>query len=255
MAIRATGSATISFGLVAVPVKLYTATEAKVGVSFNLMHACGARLKQQYVCSRDSEVVERGAAAKGYEYEKDKYVIFSAEEIKSLEEQATHAIDIAEFLPADAVDPLHYDKPYFLGPDKGAAKAYCLLAEAMRVTDRVAIARYAARGKSYLVLLRPFAQGMVMHQLLYADEVRSIKDVPLDNLPVKDQELKMAKMLIGQLAAETFSPEKYEDEAKKRMLDAIQQKIDGGVVSITAGSPKPKAGDLMAALQASLKVA
>lgn len=255
MAMRATATATISFGLVAVPVKIFSATEPASGVSFNLLHRCGSRVKQQYVCTADGQVVERKDMLKGFEHVKGSFVVFTQEEIKALEEQATQSIDIVEFLPAGAVNPLHYDKPYFLGPDKGGGKAYCLLASAMRSTGREAVAHYAARGKSYVVLLRAEADGIVLHQLLYADEVRSMKDVPLEHVPVRDQELKMAEMLIENLAGEKFVPEKYEDTGKAKMLTAIQQKIDGGEVALPELQEKKPTVDLMAALQASLKKA
>ncbi len=177
---RAIAGGTISFGLVSIPVKLYSATQASAGVSFNLLHAkCKSRLKQQYVCTHDNEIVGRDQMTKGYEFAKDQYVTFTTEELKSLEEKATQTIDIAEFVPLDRIDPVYFDKAYYLGPEKGGEKAYRLLCEAMRETGRAGLARYAARGKQYLVLLRPSIDGgMVMQQLLYADEVRPFSDVP-----------------------------------------------------------------------------
>src|SRR4051812_3291821 len=173
---RAIAGATISFGLVSIPVKLYSATQPSAGVSFNLLHAkCGSRVKQQYICPRDNELVPREDMIKGYEISKDQYVTFTPEELKSLEERATETIDIAQFVPLASVDPVYFDRPYYLGPEKGGEKAYTLLAEAMRESGRAALARYAARGKQYLVMVRPLTGlggtaeakgGLVLQQLL-----------------------------------------------------------------------------------------
>jgi len=256
MSARSLGSATISFGLVTIPVKLYAATQPSGAVSFNLLHKkCGGRVKQQYVCPADNgEVVERDEMVKGYEFAKERFVLFTAEELKALEEKATQTVEISEFLPLAKVDPVYFDKPYFLGPDKGAEKAYKLLSEAMSRTGRAGLARYAARGKGYLVLLRPSQGGLVMQQLLYADEVRSISDVPIGSGEVKEPELALAVQLIEQISTESFQPEKYEDEVKKRVLAEIQRKVEGQELS---AAPPPEVEharviDLMDALKASL---
>src|SRR5690348_1673660 len=187
MAARALASVTVSFGMVSIPVKLYTATQAQAGVSFNLLHAgCGSRLKQQYLCAREGVVVERADMVKGYEFAKDQYVTFTPEELKELEEKGTQTIEISEFVPAESIDPVYYDKAYFLGPDKGGAKPYALLAESMRQTGQTAVGRYAARGKKYIVQLRAVPGGLVMQQLLYAPEVRTIADVGVETAPVRD---------------------------------------------------------------------
>ncbi|MDQ5857489.1 MAG: Ku protein [Acidobacteriota bacterium] len=254
MSARALGNASISFGLVSIPVKLYTASNSSSAISFNLMHRkCGSRLKQQYICSKEETIVSRDEMVKGYEFNKDQYVLFTDEELKAFEEQATQTIDVAEFVPIDKVDPVFYDKPYYLGPDKGGAKPYRLLAEVMKETGRVALAKYAARGKQYLVMLRPSGEGIVMQQLLYADEVRSFSEVPLDKAEVKEGELKLARMLVEESSAESFRPEAYEDEVRKRVQEALDRKVAGGQFSVTAA---PKKGgeivDLMEALRASL---
>ena len=198
-------------GLVSIPVKLFAATQASAGVSFNLLHKkCGTRLKQQYICPTDDEIVPRDDMVKGYEFAKDQYVTFTPDELKSLEEKATGSIDIAEFVPLAAIDPVYFDRPYYLGPEKGGDKAYLLLAEAMRETGRAALARYAARGKQYLVMLRPSTQdgrALVLQQLLYADEVRSLADVPLPDGEVREAELKLAKQLIDQIASRDVRPD------------------------------------------------
>jgi len=254
MSARALGNANISFGLVSIPVKLYTASNTSSAISFNLMHRkCGSRLKQQYICSKEETIVSRDEMVKGYEFNKDQYVLFTDEELKAFEEQATQTIDVTEFVPMDKVDPVYYDKPYYLGPDKGGAKPYRLLAEVMKETGRVALAKYAARGKQYLVMLRPSGEGLVMQQLLYADEVRSFSEVPLDRAEVKDGELKLARLLVEESSSDVFRPEAYEDEVRKRVQEALDRKVQGGQFSVTAA---PKKGgeivDLMEALRASL---
>jgi DNA end-binding protein Ku len=254
MSARALGNANISFGLVSIPVKLYTASNTSSAISFNLMHRkCGSRLKQQYICSKEETIVSRDEMVKGYEFNKDQYVLFTEEELKAFEEQATQTIDVTEFVPMDKVDPVYYDKPYYLGPDKGGAKPYRLLTEVMKETGRVALAKYAARGKQYLVMLRPSGEGLVMQQLLYADEVRSFSEVPLDTAEVKDGELKLARLLVEESSSDVFRPEAYEDEVRKRVQEALDRKVQGGQFSVTAA---PRKGgeivDLMEALRASL---
>jgi DNA end-binding protein Ku len=254
MSARALGNASISFGLVSIPVKLYTASNSSASISFNLLHRkCGSRLKQQYICSKEETIVSRDEMVKGYEFNKDQYVQFTDEELKAFEEQATQTIDVVEFVPIDKVDPVYYDKPYYLGPDKGGAKPYRLLAQVMKETGRVALAKYAARGKQYLVMLRPSGDGLVMQQLLYADEVRPFADVPLDVAEVKEGELKLARMLVEESSSEDFRPQAYEDEVRKRVQEALDRKVAGGEFSVTA--PQKKGGeivDLMEALRASL---
>lgn len=254
---RAIAGATISFGLVSIPVKLYSATQASAGVSFNLLHAkCGSRVKQQYICPRDNELVPREDMVKGYEVSKDQYVTFTPEELKALEERATETIDIAQFVPLAAIDPVYFDKAYYLSPEKGGDKAYILLAEAMRESGRAALARYAARGKQYLVMVRPTTQkpgGLVMQQLLYSDEVRPLAEVPLPDGEVREPELKLARQLIDQIAAETFEPTLYRDEVRERIQADIQRKQEGQDISTSEPEPQPaRIIDLMEALKASL---
>jgi DNA end-binding protein Ku len=254
MSARPIAAGTISFGLVSIPVKLYAAADASAGVSFNMLHAKdSARLKQQYICTKDGEIVPRDQMVKGYEFSKDRYVTFTPEELKALEEQSTQSIEVVEFVPIAKVDPVYFDRTYYVGPDKGGAKAYALLSEVMKDTGRVALARYAARGKMYLVMLRPFEGGVVMQQLLYADEVRPFAEVPLEPAEVSSKELDLAKLLVEQRAADAFKPETYEDDVKKRVLGLIQKKVEGQDISIAP----PEAGgaqiiDLMEALKASL---
>ncbi|HEY3203292.1 MAG TPA: Ku protein [Thermoanaerobaculia bacterium] len=254
MSARSIASGTISFGLVSIPVKLYAASNASAAISFNLLHAKdSARLKQQYICTKDNEIVTRDQMVKGYEFSKDRYVTFTPEELKALEEQSTQSIEVVEFVPIEKVDPVYFDRSYYVGPDKGGAKAYALLSKVMQETGRVALARYAARGKQYLVMLRPADGGIVMQQLLYADEVRPFAEVPIESADVSPKELDLAKLLVEQRATDAFQPETYEDDVKKRVLGLIQKKVEGEEVSFAP--PEVGGGqiiDLMEALKASL---
>jgi DNA end-binding protein Ku len=249
------GSATLSFGLVSVPVKMFSTGESTASVSFNWLHKKdGARLKQQYVCSKDGEKVEKDEMVKGYEVSKGQYVIFTSEELKALEEKGTGAIEVAEFVPAEQVDRVYVEKSYFLGPDKGGERAYRLFSEALKQTSRVAVGQYAARGKQYLVSIRPEANGLVMEQLHYANEVRTIADVPIPKLDVKKPELQLAVQLLEQTSSDSFQPEKYEDNARKRILEQIQRKVEGQeITEEPTEAPKTQIIDLMEALKASLK--
>jgi DNA end-binding protein Ku len=248
-------TATISFGLVSVPVNLYSSSESKSSVSFNMLHKkCGTRLKQQYVCPKDNnEVVTRDDTSKGYEFAKDQYVILSPEELKALEEKATSTIDVVEFVPLAQVDREYLEKVYYLGPDKGGDRAYRLLAKALEETGRAALGQYAARGQAHLVLLRPKNGVLVMEQLHYADELRPASEVPLGEGEVKPTELALAKQLIDQTANDEFQPEKYRDVVRERVLEAINAKVEGQ--EITAEPAQDAGGkiiDLMEALKASL---
>ena len=254
MAARSIASLTISFGLVSIPVKLYSATEASRAISFNLLHKdCGSRLRQQYFCVKDDVPVAREDMVKGYEFAKDQYVIFSPEELKAMEEAGTHMADITEFVPLEAIDPVYFDKAYYLGPDKGGAKPYALLAAALRESKRCAIGRWAARGKQYIVMIRPIEDGLMMQQLLYANEVRSIKDLDIAKMDVKPAELKLATQLVEQAATDAFNPETYKDEVRERMLALIQRKVEGEDITLApTAEPEHKIIDIMEALKASL---
>ena len=254
MSARPIASGTVSFGLVSIPIKLYSASNASAGISFNLLHGkCGSRLKQQYICPKDNnEIVPREDMVKGYEFAKDRYVTFKEEELKALEEQSTQTIEVVEFVPIQKVDPVYFDKTYYLGPDKGGAKAYKLLAEVMKATGRVALAKYAARGKQYLVMLRPGDGGLVMQQLLYADEVRPFSEVPIEQADVAPKELDLAKLLVDQRATDAFKPETYEDDVKKRIQAQLERKIAGQEIQVAPAEPGAQIIDLMEALKASL---
>ena len=256
MAARSIGTLTISFGLVAIPVKLYSATEAARGVSFNLLHkTCGSRLRQQYFCIKEDVPVSRDEMVKGYEFAKDQYVMFTPDELKAMEEAGTQTADISEFVPISAIDPVYFDKAYYIAPDKGGAKPYALFAKALRESKRCAVGRWAARGKQYIVMIRPVEDGLVMQQLMYAGEVRPISEIDIPNIEVRDAELKLAKQLIDQQTSATFDPAQYTDEVTERIEKAVQQKVEGEEITMAAA---PEGGgaqviDLMEALRASLE--
>ncbi|HEY3784381.1 MAG TPA: Ku protein [Steroidobacteraceae bacterium] len=256
MAARSIGSLTISFGLVAIPVKLYTATQSANAISFNLLHKdCGSRLRQQYVCLKDGSIVERDEMVKGYEFAKDQYVSFTPEEIKALEEAGTHAVEISEFVPVESIDPVYFDKTYYLAPDKGAGKPYGLLAEALKQSQLCAVGRWATRGKAYIVLLRPVGDVLTMQQLHFAADVRSASEIDVPKPDVKPAELKLAQQLISQQTSGKFDPGAYQDELRARIEAAIQKKVEGKEISVSEIAPagEGKVIDLMEALRASLE--
>jgi DNA end-binding protein Ku len=254
MAPRAIGSATLSFGLVSIPVKVYSSSESGSGISFNMLEEkTGARVKQQYVSSVSGDVVPRKEMIKGYEFAKGQYVTFTNEELKAFDVEANKQVEIKEFVPVSEVDPIYFDSAYYVGPDKGADRPYALLREAMKKTGRAAVAKYAVRGKQYLVLVRPKDDGLVMQQLRYAHEIRALKDIPLGEGEVSDEELKLAVQLVEQIASEEFHPENYEDEVRRRVEEAIQAKVEGQEITAEPSEePKAKIIDLMDALKASL---
>jgi len=253
---RSIASLTISFGLVAIPVKLYSATISSERISFNLLRQKdGSRVKQQYVAVNDGKLVERSEMVKGYEFAKDQYVMFSPEELKALEDTTSHAIDIGQFVPLQSVDPLYFDGTYYLAPDKGAAKPYTLLATALRKAGQCAVGRWISRGKEHIVVIRPIEDGLAMHQLHFKAEVRDLKDLGIEPANVSEPELKLAQQLIDHLAAKRFDPNEYADEHRARVQAAIQKKVDGKEVSLAEGPVTAKGGnviDLMEALRASI---
>jgi DNA end-binding protein Ku len=255
MAARATSSGTISFGLVSIPVKFYTAA-ASEQASFNMLHKkCGGRVKQQYVCPTDNnEVVERTDMIKGYEYARGQYVQFTDEELKALEAERSNSIEIAEFVPIESVDFVQVEKTYYLGPDKGGDKAYRLLSESMTKKDMVAVGRWASRGKEQLVLIRPYGKdGIILHQLYYATEVRAFDEIDTGaTFKFSDKEHELAEKLIEQLSSEQFEPEKYSDSYTKRVDAAVQQKVEGKEITIAPEAPKAQIIDLFEALKKSL---
>ncbi len=255
MAARSIASLSLSFGLVSIPVRLYSATESSSEVRFNMLGPDGSRVKQQYVSEATGKVVERAQMQKGYQFEKDKYVVFSADELKALEEGASHVVEIVSFVPEKAVDPLYYDKAYFIAPDKRGGKPYSLLQQALAKTGRCALAKWSYKGKTRIVQVRAAEDGMVFQQLLFADEVRSLKDHDVEHAAVSESELKLAVQIIEQGAEDSYDASAYEDEEKKRVLEAIDQKIAGKQIIAAEAHEAPAGGeviDLMEALKASL---
>jgi DNA end-binding protein Ku len=249
------GSGTLSFGLVSIPVKMYTAASS-ANVSFNLLHEkCGGRIKQQMVCPACNVTVERSNLVRGYEFAKDQYVRFTDEELKSVEGEASEIIDIAEFVPLEQVDPIYFEKSYYLGPDKGGAKAYRLLCDAMEKTKRVALAKFVMRGKESIVLIRPSQDGLMLHTMYFSDEVRDFGEIDKGgDASIRAGELDLALKLINELSHDSFKPEQYEDEYRGRVLGMAQEKVEGK--EITASGPRVERTqviDLMDALKQSLE--
>jgi DNA end-binding protein Ku len=255
MAARAIGTSTIAFGLVSLPVKIYSTSESSRKVSFNMIwKERGVRVRQQYIDPADGAVVPKDEIVKGYEFAKDQYVLFTKEELEVVEAPKTDEIEIVSFVPAETVGRLYFNKAYYLGPDKGGARAYRLLSAALRETDRVAIAKHATRGKQYIVMIRPHDEGLLMEQLHYADEIRAFDEVPLEEGEVNPAELGLAKQLIDQAAADAFDPTQFRDEVRERTLELIEQKVQGQeITAAPVEESKTKIIDLMAALKASIQ--
>lgn len=256
MAARSIGSGTISFGLVSIPIRLFTATSPK-SVSFNMLHkTCGGRLKQQLFCPVDNQVVERTDIVKGFEYARDSYVKFTDEEMKALETERTDTLELVEFVPADTVDFLYIERTYYLGPDKGGDRAYRLLSEALEKAERLAVGRFAQRGKDNLVLVRPYKKGLILHECYYADEVRSFDEVETGGaFEFKDIELDLANKLIAQLDNPKFEPGRFRDTYGDRVRAAVEKKIAGEEVVTTPEAPKAQIIDLLEALKRSVAAA
>ncbi len=256
MAARPIGSATISFGLVSIPVKLYSTVDSTRTIRFNYLSDDGtqvSRVRQQYIRATDGEVVQRNELVQGYEFTKGQYVTFTADELQALHVEATNAIEIAEFIPLADVERIYVDHVYYLGPDTGAARSYHLLKQALQKTGRAALANFAKRGRGHLVLVRPMEDGLVLEQLKYQEELRTFDDVPLESVEVADGELDLAVQIIEQRTSETFEPDKFEDAVRAHMLELIQRKVEGKEVSVAPEErPEAKIIDLMEALKASV---
>ncbi len=253
MAARSIGSGTISFGLVSIPIKLYTAASAK-GVSFNMLHAkCGGRMKQQYFCPVDDEVVDRKDMVKGFEHQRDTYVKFTEAEIKALEAARTDTLELVEFVPLDTVDFISIEKTYWLGPDKGGDRAYRLLSLALERSGKVAVGRFTTRGKDNLVLVRPYRKGLALHEVYYADEVRSFDEVETGgSFEFKSIELDLADKLIAELSVDRFDASKFKDTYAERVMQAVEQKVAGQEVTVAPEAPKAQIIDLLEALKRSV---
>jgi len=255
---RSIWSGAISFGLVNVPIKLYSAVSKKTVRFHQLNGTTGNRIQQKRVDPETGDEVNYEDIVKGYELTRDRYVIITPEELETLDPEKTRSIDIEDFVDESEIDPIFYDHPYYLVPDKGAAKAYGLLLNAMADADKVAIARVVIRSKEQLVAIRPHRDGdlLVMETMVFADEVVGTEDI--DDLPeskdlkVSERELKMARQLIESLT-DTFDPSKYKDEYREKVLELIEAKADGQEITVAPAEQEPaKVPDLMAALEASL---
>ncbi|MGA8260700.1 MAG: Ku protein [Arenicellales bacterium] len=254
MAARPLGSATIAFGLVSIPVKLYSAAESAATIRFNQIdRRDGSRIKQQLISSKSGEIVPKDEIVKGYEFAKGQYVLFDKDELKALEVASTYMIDIEEFVPDGAVDRIYFDKAYYLGPDKGGARAYKLLSKALEATGKIAVGRYAVRGQQHLVMVRPLDGGLLLEQLHYADEIRKFSEVPVEDVEVKKAELDLAKQFIAQGASDSFDAGKYHDEVREQVMALINRKVEGEDISVApTEKPEHKVIDIMEALKASL---
>jgi DNA end-binding protein Ku len=255
-ALRPLRNATISFGLVNIPVRFYTATKSE-DVHFNLLHkGCGSRVNRKWWCPQHDEGITYDDMMRGYAVAKNRYVTFSDEEIEALESDDNRALEITAFVPLDEIDPVFFEKAYYLGPSPGGGKTYKLLAEAMKKQNKVAVARWVTGGREHLVILRPFENGLVLHTMYYADEVRDFGaiDVEEGSQP-RDKEVALAEMLINELSEESFDPLAYKDEYRERLMERIQSKAEGE--TIVSESPQ-EAGpaevvDIMEALRRSLE--
>jgi DNA end-binding protein Ku len=255
MASRPIGNGNISFGLVSIPVKLFSATRSK-SVSFNLLHEKDmSRIQQKIYCPVDDAIIDRSELVRGYEVEKGRYVTFTDDELKALEAHGDHSIEITEFVPLSEVDPVYFEESYYLATETGSAKAYRLLTDAMESSKRIALGRYTMRGKEHLVLIRPYAKGLILHTLYYADEVKAVDEFDRAvNEAVKETELTLAKKLIDELTQKKFDPAQYHDNYRERVNEAAHKKIEGQEVAEAPSEPKRgQVIDLMAALKASLE--
>ena len=256
MPARSIDTASISFGLVAIPVRVFSTGEPSHELHFHMIHAgCGKRVHQQLVCPEHG-VVARDQIAKGYEVSKGHSIALEPSELAALDAVANDEIAIREFVPASAIDPIFVERSYYLGPDRGGPRAYRLLRDALESAELVAVASYAARGKSYVVMIRPFETGLVMHQLRYADEMKPWTSIELAALPTPTtSELTLAKTLIAQLRHDSFDPADYKDDVKVRVRAMLADKVKTGEAIETVDTPAAPTArhvDLMAALRASL---
>jgi DNA end-binding protein Ku len=253
MAARAIASGVISFGLVSIPVKLYTAASSEQ-VRFNMLDSRhGVRVKQQYYSPADGKVLDKNEIIKGYEYARDQFVTFTDEELKTLEADRSNHIEIVEFVPLETFDFVQIEKTYYLGADKGGDKAYRLLSESMDRKRKVAVGRWAARGKEQLVILRPYKGGLALHQLYYANEVRAFEEVDdTAKFTFSDKERDLAERLIEQLSTDEFVAGRYHDDYADRVRAAVEQKVAGQQIVVSAEAPRAQIIDLFEALKKSI---
>ena len=245
----------ISFGLVTIPVAVYPATEEKT-LRFNQLHDEDmGRIRYKRICEKDGEIVDFEHIVKGYEYEKDRYVILTDDDFDAVPVESSRAIDIVQFIDLDEIDPMMYKKTYYLVPEETGAKAYALLREAMSQDNKVGIAKVSFRDREHLAALRFREDAFVLETMFWPDEIRAVDfgDVKVD-LKVRDQELEMARQLIGSLTAE-WDPESFTDEYREALMKIVEAKINGEEVEVVAAEPTAKVVDLMEALKASVAAA
>jgi DNA end-binding protein Ku len=243
---------TVTFGLVSIPVKLYTATTSH-NISFNLLHeACKGRINLQNYCPQCERVVERSELVKGYQYEKNEYVIVEDEDLESIRPESSSNLDIFQFIDVKDVDPIYFEKAYYLGPDRGNDKTFALFTKAMEETNRAAVGKMTMRNHEYLALIRPGMEGLLVHFMLYSDEIRENENKVSKDLEVRPKELQLAKQLIDNLY-ESFEPEKFQDEYVTKLEEMIEAKLRGRKLTVIKPKAKPKVEDLMEALQKSVQ--
>lgn len=256
MALRPLRNATISFGLVSIPVRFYTATKSE-DVHFNLLHrSCGSRVNRKWWCPHHEKIVSSDELIRGFALSRNKYVTLTDEEIEALETDDNRALEITEFLDLDQIDPVFFEKAYFLGPAPGGGKTYKLLASAMEKKGKVALGRWVAANREHLVVLRPFQHGLILHTMYYADEVRDFEAIQSESGRLSEKETKLAEMLIGELTETKFNPLRYKDEYRERLLDRIRSKSHGKAIVSDETEEKEKGGeviDIMEALRRSLE--
>ena len=255
MALRPLRNATISFGLVNIPVRFYTATKSE-DIGFNLLHeSCGSRVNRKWWCPHHEEMIGMEEMVRGYPIAKNRYVTFSDEEIESLESDDNKALEITEFVDLDQIDPVFFEKAYYLGPAPGGGKTYKLLSQAMRKQNKVAVARWISGNREHLVVLRPYEDGLILHTMYYADEVRDFTAIETEDSELRDKEMALAEMLIGELSVDAFDPLSYKDEYRERLMDKIRAKSEGETI-IARVPEEDKAAevvDIMEALRRSLE--
>ncbi len=255
MALRPLRNATVSFGLVSIPVSFYTATKSE-DIHFHLLHeSCGTRVNRKWWCPYHEKIVASDELIRGYEVSKSKYVTFTDEEMEALETDDHRAIDIVEFVDLSEVDPVFYEKSYFLGPAAGGGKTYNLLSTAMKKQNKVGVARWVSAGKEHLVVLRPFEKGLILHTMYYADEVRDFAAIDVEHAPVREKEVHLAEMLINELTEKKFDPLQFKDEYRDRVLARIRAKAQGKTI-VAEEKEEEKGGeviDIMEALRRSLE--
>ena len=255
MALRPLRNAMISFGLVSIPVRFYSATKSE-DIHFNLLHSsCGTRVNRKWWCPYHEQIVESDELIRGYAVTKNKFVTFSDEEMEALETDDNRALDITEFVDLEEIDPIFYEKAYFLGPAPGGGKTYKLLATAMKKENKVAVARWVAAGKEHLVVLRPYEKGLILHTMYYADEVRDFSVIDIEDAPVREKEVQLAEMLINELTEKKFNPLAFKDEYRERLLDRIKEKARGKTIIAEEKEEEKTAEvvDIMEALRRSLE--